>query len=174
MDRRGRDGVAYPKGEGRKVPLQIYIAYGTTADQVTALRLQALGAVNGLAVYVPPAFTRLEPTGQPDAQSEARLRESEVVLGVVTLALSEACRKELNLGVEMGKRIIVLADPAQEKALARYFPLNLVVFDPSDPTKAEQRIVEFLRGWKLQQDAAKALLALGTIALGLMIFAPQD
>ena len=156
------------------MPLQVYIAYGTAADQVTALRLQALGAVNGLAVYVPPASTRLEPNGQPDAQSEARLRESEIVLGVVTLALSEACRKELNLGVEMGKRIIVLADPAQEKALARYFPLNLVVFDPSDPTKAEQRIVEFLRGWKLQQDAAKALLALGTIALGLMIFAPQD
>ena len=68
--------------------LQIYIAYGTAADQVTALRLQALGAVNGLAVYVPPASTRLEPTGQPDAQSEARLRESEVVLGVVTLALA--------------------------------------------------------------------------------------
>jgi len=161
-------------GGGRKVPLQIYIAYGTAADQVTALRLQALGAVNGLAVYVPPAFTRQEPAGRPDPQSEARLRESDVVLGVVTLALSEACRKELNLGKKMKKQIIVLADPVQAQALAPYFPLNLVVFDPSDPARAEQGIVQFLHKSGLQQDAAKALLALDTIALGLLIFAPQD
>lgn len=43
---------------GLQVSLRIYIAYGTAADQVTALRLQALGAVNGLTVYVPPALTR--------------------------------------------------------------------------------------------------------------------
>ena len=141
---------------------------------MTALRLQALGAVNGLAVYVPPVFTRQEPTGQLDLQSIERLHASDVVLGVVTVALSEACREELNSGKKMGKRTIVLADPSQAGALAPYFPGHLVVFDPNDPAKAEQSIVQFLRGSGLQRDAAKALLALGTIALGLLIFAPQD
>lgn len=34
--------------------MKVFISYGDIADQVTALRLQALGAVNGLTVYVPP------------------------------------------------------------------------------------------------------------------------
>ncbi len=38
--------------------MKVFISYGAAADQVTALRLQALGAVNGLTVYVPPAHTR--------------------------------------------------------------------------------------------------------------------
>jgi hypothetical protein len=35
--------------------MKVFISYGDASDQVTALRLQALGAVNGLTVYVPPA-----------------------------------------------------------------------------------------------------------------------
>ena len=38
--------------------MKVFISYGDASDQVTALRLWALGAVNGLTVYVPPAFTR--------------------------------------------------------------------------------------------------------------------
>lgn len=165
-------GVFYNRGAN--VPLQVYIAYGAAADQVTALRLQALGAVNGLAIYVPPAFTRQEPAGQLDPQSEERLRGSDVVLAVVTFALSETCRRELNTAKKTGKRTMVLADPSQAAALGPFFPGNLIVFDPSDPAKAEQAIVQYLRTSGLQQDGAKALLALGTIALGLLIFAPQD
>src|ERR1039457_4309990 len=36
--------------------MKVFISYGATADQVTALRLQALGAVNGLTAYVPPGL----------------------------------------------------------------------------------------------------------------------
>jgi hypothetical protein len=38
--------------------MKVFISYGDVADQVTALRLQALAAVNGLTVFVPPAHTR--------------------------------------------------------------------------------------------------------------------
>ena len=38
--------------------MKVLISYGSAADLVTALRLQALGAVNGLTVYVAPAYTR--------------------------------------------------------------------------------------------------------------------
>src|SRR6266852_4197781 len=63
--------------------MNVYIAYGTAADQVTALRLQALGAVNGLTIYVPPAHTRVSPFQTLDEGSVRKLRESDVVLGVV-------------------------------------------------------------------------------------------
>ena len=50
------------RGDGhatiKKDAMKVFISYGSAADQVTALRLQALGAVNGLTVYVPPAYTR--------------------------------------------------------------------------------------------------------------------
>jgi hypothetical protein len=86
--------------------MKVFIAYGGAADQVTALRLQALGAVNGLTVY--------------------------------------------NFGT------------------------NLVVIDPAKPDEAEIGIVRHLKTIDAQQNAKKALLALGTLALGLLIFAPAD
>jgi hypothetical protein len=46
--------------------MKVFISYGAAADQVTALRLQALGAVNGLTVYVPPAYTRQGLAAIPD------------------------------------------------------------------------------------------------------------
>ena len=154
--------------------LRIYIAYGIAADQVTALRLQALGAVHGLTVYVPPAFTRQDPSGQLDPLSDQRLQESEIVLGVVTTALSEACRRELDLGKQLGKKTVVMSDPALTAQLAPQFPGSVLAIDPASPANSEQAIVQFLKNADLKRDAAKALLALGTIALGLMLFAPQE
>jgi hypothetical protein len=156
------------------VSLRIYIAYGTAADQVNALRLQALGAVNGLTVFVPPAFTRQDFSGELDPQSEQRLQESEIILGVLTVALSEACRRELNLGKQLGKKTVLISEPALASQLAPYFPGSVLVVDPANPANAEREIVQFLRDADLKEDAAKALLALGTIALGLSLFAPQD
>ena len=154
--------------------LRIYIAYGTAADQLTALRLQALGAVNGLTVFVPPAFTREDTSGQLDPQSEQRLRETEVVLGVITVGVAEACRLELNLGKQLGKKTIVMSEPSLVPQLEPYFPGSILVIDPADPAQAEIGIVQFLNSANLTQDMAKAILALGTIALGLLLFAPQD
>ena len=154
--------------------LKIYVAYGAGPDQKTALRLQALAAVNGLTVYVPPVHTRQDPSGQLDLLSEQRLQGCDMVLGVLTVVLSEACRNELNLAKELSKRIIILAEPGLALSLEPHFPGSIAVIDPADPARAEHGIVEFLRQSGLQQDAAKALLALGTIALGLLIFAPQD
>ncbi len=49
--------------------MNAFISYGEAADQVTALRLQAVGTVNGLTVYVPPAYTCVKIPGVP-ANSE--------------------------------------------------------------------------------------------------------
>jgi hypothetical protein len=50
--------AAYRLESRKRTDMKVFISYGGAADQVTALRLQALGAVNGLTVYVPPAHTR--------------------------------------------------------------------------------------------------------------------
>jgi hypothetical protein len=151
--------------------MKVFISYGSAGDQVTALRLQALAAVNGLTVYVPPAYTRQDAALLPEPESVQKLTEADVVLGVVRAGFTEACRMELNTALTLQKTTIVMADPAFAKM---YFGPNLVVIDPAYPDQAELAIVQQLRTVNAEQNAKKALLALGTLALGLLIFAPQD
>jgi hypothetical protein len=156
------------------VSLKIYIAYGSTNDQVTALRLKALGAVNGLPVFVPPAHTRENNHGLLDPVSSQQLRESEIIVGVLTSAMSAACQQELNLGKQFSKKTIVICEPAWANQLAPYFPGDLLVLDPANPAVAESSLMSFLGEAKLKQDKARAILAMGTIALGLVLLASAD
>ena len=154
--------------------LKLYIAYGTAADQVTALRLQALAAVNGLTVFVPPAYTRQNASAPPDPHAEANLLASDVVLGVVTTAISQSCWQELTAAKRLGRTTVILAEPALAPQLEPYFPGNIVIINPADPADAEVRIVQVLKKTELEQETKVALIALGTLALGLLLFAPQD
>lgn len=154
--------------------MKVFISYGNSADQVTALRLQALGAVNGLTVYVPPAHTRQAVAALLDPEAAQKLNEAEVVLGVVGEGLTEACRQELNTGMTLRKNMIVMSYPKFAPQLQPYFGSNLVVIDPLDPGAAEVGIVQHLKTLDAQQSAKKTLLALGTLALGLLILTTSD
>lgn len=154
--------------------MKVFISYGDTHDQVTALRLQALGAVNGLTVYVPPAHTRQGVPTFLDAETAQKLGDSEVLLGVISAGLSEACRQELNSGLALHKNMIVMSYPESAPYLKSYFASNLVIIDPDNPDAAETGIVQHLKALNAQQAAKTALLALGTLALGLLILAPAD
>ena len=154
--------------------MKVFISYGSAADQVTALRLQALAGVNGLTVYVPPAHTRQGSTPLIDPQSAQKLSETEILLGVVGSRLTEACRQELNTGIALHKTTIVMAHPHVAPQLQSYVGPNLVIIDPANPDRAELEIVQHLKAMDAEQNAKKALLALGTLALGLLIFAPSE
>ena len=154
--------------------MKVFISYGSTADQVTALRLQALGAVNGLVVYVPPAYTRQSTSALPDPETVQKLSEADVVLGVVGAGLSDACRQELSASRSMPKPAIVMADSHVAAQLRPYFGANLIVIDPANPDQTELAIVAHLKAVAGEKQAKNALIALGTLALGLLIFAPQD
>jgi hypothetical protein len=154
--------------------MKVFISYGDASDQVTALRLQALGAVNGLTIYVPPAFTRQGAPALLDPEAGKRLNEADVVLGVVGAGLTEACRQELNAGIAVHKNMIVMTYPASAPQLQPYFMSNLVVIDPGNPGEAEVGIMQYLKTIDAQQSTKNALLALGTLALGLLILAPAD
>ncbi len=154
--------------------MKVFISYGNGPDQVTALRLQALGAVNGLTVYVPPAYTREGLTTLIDPEAAQKLNEAEVILGVVGAGVAEACRQELNTAVALRKNMIVMSDLVFAPQLQPYFGSNLVVIDPLNPAAAEIGIVQHLKNIDAQQNAKKALLALGTLALGLFILTTAD
>ena len=154
--------------------MKVFISYGGAADQVTALRLQALGAVNGLTVLRTPAYTRQGVPTLLDPEASQKLSDAEVVLGVVGTGLTEACRHELNTGMTLHKNMIVMSYPEFAQQLQPYFGANLVVIDPANPDGAEIGIVRHLKTIDARQNAKKALLALGTLALGLLILAPAD
>lgn len=154
--------------------MKVFISYGSASDQVTALRLQALGAVNGLTVYVPPAYTRQSWSGTVDPEVDQKLRDADFVLGIVSGVLSDACRLEVDAGQRLEKRIIVMAEASAVQNVQRHYRGSMVVIDAANPALTEAGIVEQLKTINASQQAEKALIALGTLALGLLIFAPQD
>jgi hypothetical protein len=154
--------------------MNIFISYGDVADQVTALRLQALGAVNGLTVYVPPVHTRQEAPALLDPEANQKLNRAEVVLGVVGTGLTDACLQELNTGLALRKNMVVMVYPEFAPQLQPYLGANVVVVDPANPDQAEHGMVQYLKALDAQQTAKTALLALGTLALGLLLLAPAD
>jgi hypothetical protein len=151
--------------------MKVFLSYGSAADQVTALRLQALAAVNGLTVYVPPAHTRPGTANVLDPEVRRKLAQADVILGVVGVGFTEACKQELNVGFAQHKNPLVMCYPAFEPLLRTYFGANLVVINPADPTPAEASVVQHLKAVDAKQKEQKALVALGTLAIGLLIFA---
>lgn len=149
--------------------MTVIISYGSALDQVTALRLQALGAVNGLTVYVPPAYTRHLDQEFIDPDVSRKIQEADVVLGVILGGVSPSCRSELNLGLTLKKSMIVMSDPIFAPDLQPIFGSNLVIIDPANPGRAETDIVHRLKSQNVQKGAATALIALGTVTLGLML-----
>ena len=155
--------------------MKVFLSYGSTADQVTALRLQALAAVNGLTVYVPPAYTRQVSPAVLEPETHQKLTDADVVLAVVGgSGITDACTQELNLGIALQKNMIVMSDPLLAPRLQPSFGPNLVVIDPANPDQAAVNIVQHLKTVDAEQNAKKALLALATLALGLLMFAPTD
>lgn len=154
--------------------MKVFVSYGDAADQVTALRLQALGAANGLSVYVPPAYTRQDPSVPLGPEAAQKLQETDVILGVVSSGLADSCWQELQTGLTLRKNMIIMSDPAFASRLRPHFLSKLVLIDPAKPDEAETGIVLYLKTLEAQQSAKAALLALGTLALGLLLLAPAD
>ena len=150
--------------------MNVFISYGDLADQVIALRLQALAAVNGMTVFVPPAWTRNPSRDLVSPEVELKLKESDVVLGVVANGFAPACGAELDTGLLLGKQVIVMAYPLWDGQLPR-FGDNLIIVDPTQAAAAEHEIVRHLKALDGKKNTDGALLALATLALGMLLFA---
>jgi len=70
--------------------------------------------------------------------------------------------------------MLVMAGLGIAPQLRPHFQSNLVEIDPTNPDQTEIKIVQHLKAMNAQKNAQIALLALVTLALGLLIFAPVE
>ena len=153
--------------------MKIFISYSTAQDQIIALRLQTLAAVYGVTVYVPPATTRQGWTGVLVPEVQNHLSQSDVVLAVVTQNPTQGAVNEMNTALQLGKLLIPIVTQSVPREYYASFPAYFVV-DPVNPWQTEQAIVQFLKD-RQQSDAIKAgLLALATVAVGLLLFGSES
>src|ERR1017187_8091441 len=147
--------------------MKVFISYGDAADQVTALRLQALGAVNGLTVYEPPAYTRQGLATLLDPEAAQKLNDAEVVFrrrrsgphrglppgSQRRHGSSQTHDRNVVPSVRTAASTILWAQPCRDQ--------------PSQSGRSGDRDSAHLKTINAQQNAKNALLALGTLALGL-------
>jgi len=153
--------------------MQVFISYSMATDQLVALRLQTLAAVYGLTVYVPPATTRQSFDHGLSKEVEDKLRGSDVILAVMMHDPSAGAVSEMNAALTYGKLLIPIVSPSVPAeyyaAFQPHFVLNL-----TDPSQTESEIVRFLAERQQTSDSQAALVALTTLALGLILFSSNS
>ncbi len=152
--------------------MKTFISYSTAQDQIIALRLQTLAAVSGMTVYVPPATTRQVWTGVLVPEVQEQLRQSDVVLAVITQNPTPSAVTEMNTAVTWGKLLIPIVGPRVPLQYYAAFQPHFVV-NPIDPSETERQIVQFLAG-KQQTEAVKVGLLLGTVAVALLLLLASE
>jgi hypothetical protein len=142
-------------------------------DQLVALRLQTLAAVYGLTVYVPPATTRQTLEPRLSKEVEDRLKESDVILAVMMHNPAASALSEMNWALAHGRLLIPIVSPSVSPeyfaAFQQHFVLNL-----DDPSQTESSIVKFLAEKQQATHSTAALVALTTLALGLILFSSNS
>ena len=153
--------------------MQVFVSYSVAIDQLVALRLQTLAAVYGLTVYVPPANTRQTIGAGLSKEVENKLRESDVILAVIMHEPAESAVSEMNWALANGKLLIPIVSPSVAPDYYARFKPNFVL-DLNDPSKTESLIVNFLAEKQQANHSTAALVALTTLALGLILFSSNS
>lgn len=154
------------------MPLRVFVSYSARNDQVNALRLQTLATTRpGLLVHVPSAETR-SARGSGDEDDFAEIKQSDVVLALVSGPVPPRMQRELQIADQLKKPVvaIVIAGIAQTalKPNRRVFLL-----DPRNPVGTEDSVMRHLETLKLSKNNTAALGALALIFLGLLILAKK-
>ena len=153
--------------------MQVFVSYSMADDQLVALRLQTLAAVYGLTVYVPPATTRQTIEPGLSREVEDRLRESDVILAVMMHAPAQSAVSEMNWALAEGKLLIPIVSPSVALEYYAHFRPHFVL-DLADPSKTESSIIKFLAEKQQANHSTAALVALTTLALGLILFSSNS
>ncbi len=153
--------------------MKVFISYSMPADQLVALRLQTLAAVYGLTVYVPPATTRQTPNPELTEEVQGKLWESDVVLAVMMRNPAASAVSEMNWALATGKLMIPIVSPSVSPDYYVRFQPHFML-NPADPSQTEGAIVNFLADKQQTERTKTALLALTTLAVGLILFSSDS
>ena len=153
--------------------LRIFVSYPRREDQVLALRLQALASTRPeLFVYVPPAHTRSS-HGAPTEIDLQQLRQSNLVLGFISGAVSPAMQAEINTANSLRIPVIPIVWGHEPPPVSGIQPQQVLYVDPQNPSELPTKLVEalVLRSADVGKANQAALTALLLIILGLLILA---
>ncbi len=151
-----------------KSEMKAFISYSTALDQIIALRLQTMAAVYGITSYVPPATTRQVDSRQLIPEVLTELQASDVILAIVTHNPAASAVSEMNWAIAAGKLLVPIVGPTVSPEYYREFQPFFQV-DPSDPSKAERQIVQYLADKQQASTVRGALVALATLGVALLV-----
>jgi hypothetical protein len=114
--------------------MKAFISYSTALDQIIGLRLQTMAAVYGITSYVPSATTR-QFDSPLSADVLTHLRESDVVLAIITHNPTSAAVSEMNWALTERKLLVPIVGPGVSPDYYRKFEPSFLV-DPADPSQA--------------------------------------
>jgi len=127
-----------------------------------------------MTIYVPPATTRQAGgTGLLIPEVQEHLRQSDLVLAVITHRPTPSAVSEMNSAVTLRKLLIPIVGPGVPPEYYSNFEQYFLV-DPNDPSQAEQQIVQFLAGKQQAEAARTAVLALTTLAIALLLLGSKS
>jgi hypothetical protein len=153
--------------------MKVFMSYSTAADQIVALRLQTLGAIYGLTIYVPSAMTRQTTNPELSTEVQQKLQDSDAVMAVMMHNPTAGAVSEMNWALATGKMLIpIVSDSVSPEYYARFMPHFIV--NPADPSETERAIVQFLATKHRTEEANTGLLALATLTLGLFLFSSDS
>lgn len=148
--------------------MKVFLSYSTVEEQIMALRLQTLGAVYDLTVFVPPAGTRRTTSAELSKVVRDNIDNCDVVLGVMMQNPVAGAVSELSYALAKGKLVIPIVGPGVDVGVYQGF--EHFQLDPGDPSRTELAILGHLTNKKTSAEKKNVVLALASIAIGLALF----
>ncbi len=149
--------------------MRVFISYGSEDDFVTALRVQAVAAAEGLDAIVPPQKTR-EASSFEDHYHHVDVQSSDVVLGIALQGVSPQMEWELQRACSDRNRLI-LRSPGIGDEFEQLYPGKSIILGDAAWPDTEALISKAVESTSLDSGARRALLGMVLMAAGLHLMA---
>jgi hypothetical protein len=149
---------------------RVFISYGSDDDFVTALRVQAVAASEGLDAIVPPRATReLDSAAHFDGVD---VSSSFVVLAIAMYGVTDQMRWELKRAMNP-EDVIILTSPEWGKDLGEQHPGKTIVLGSGRWAETEALISKVVDSTTLDEDAKRSVLGMVLMAAGVHLMAEE-
>ena len=149
--------------------MRVFISYGSEEDFVTALRVQAVAAAEGLDAIVPPQKTR-EDSSFTEHFHNVDVSSSDIVLGIALQGVTPQMEWELRRA-RLDQNRLILRSPGVGASLDELYPGNTIALGDAGWIETETRISRAVGSTSLDPEAKRALLGMVLMAAGLHLMA---
>jgi len=147
---------------------RVFISYGSDDDFVTALRVQAVAASEGLDAIVPPRATRELDSVQHF--HDVDVTSSFVVLAIAMYGVTDQMLWELRRA-RKPEDVIILTSPELGQDFGRQYPGKTITLGSGRWAETEALISSVVDSTSLDADAKRSLLGMVLMAAGVHLMA---